>query len=281
VTAGPGAGPRLLYSLDGGVATFTLNRPDRLNAMDHGPGSLQRELVDALERADDDEAVRCSIITGAGRAFSAGGELKAAGALEASSDWFWFLRQEDEDNERIRKLRKPTIGAINGICYGAALIMAAHFDLLVAAGSARIGLIETRFGGTGIDVLAYHVGPQWAKFLAISGELLTAEKAEQIGLVLAVIPDQQFREKVADLGRRIASMPPAAVVMNRRVVNGALDHMGWGSQKDLALALNAVANGDLPEARAAGGQRFSELREQGWEAFKRARDEPFRTPWLA
>jgi enoyl-CoA hydratase/carnithine racemase len=280
VTARPDAEPRLLCSLKDGVATFTLNRPDRLNAIDHGPGSLQRELVDALERADDDDAVRCSVITGAGRAFSAGGELKAAGALETSSDWFWFLRQEDEDNERIRKLRKPTIGAINGLCYGAALIMAAHFDILVASDSARIGLIETRFGGTGVDVLAYHVGPQWAKFLAISGELLTAEKAQQIGLVLAVLPHERFHEKVADLGRRIASMPSASVVMNRRVVNGALDHMGWGSQKDLAMAMNAVANGDLPEARAASGRRFSELRDQGWQAFKQARDEPFRTPWL-
>lgn len=270
----------MLYSVTEGVATFTLNRPDRLNAMDHGPGSLQRELVDALERADEDDEVRCSIVTGAGRAFSSGGELGAAGRLNSSSDWYWFLRQEDEDNERIRRLRKPTIGAINGMCFGAALIMAAHFDILVASDAARIGLIETRFGGTGVDVLAYHVGPQWAKFLALSGELLTAEKAQEIGLVLAVIPQAVFADKVADLGRRIASMPPAAVAMNRRVVNGVMDHMGWGSQKDLAMALNSVANGDLPQAAAADGRLFSELKEQGWAAFKQARDEPFRVPWL-
>jgi enoyl-CoA hydratase/carnithine racemase len=273
--------PRLLYSVEGGVATLTLNRPDRLNAMDHGPGSLQRELVDTLERADEDDEVRCCIVTGAGRAFSSGGELGAAGALTSSSKWYWFLKQEDEDNERIRNLRKPTIGAINGMCFGAGLIMAAHFDILVAADTARIGLIETRYGGTGIDILTYHVGPQWAKFLALSGELLSAEQARDIGLVLAVFPQEIFRDKVADLGRRIAAMPPAAAMMNRRVVNGAMTHMGWGAQKDYALALNAVANGDIREAATQDGRRFSDLMQESWSAFKEARDEPFKTPWLA
>ena len=280
MSASPDAQPRVLYSVKEGVATLTLNRPDQLNAMDHGPGSFQRELVDALERADADDEVRCSIVTGSGRAFSSGGQLGAAGELDSSSDWYWFLHHEDEDNERIRRLKKPTIGAINGMCFGAALIMAAHFDILVASEEARIGLIETRFGGTGVDVLAYHVGPQWAKFLALSGELLTAQKAQEIGLVLAVFPHEVFAEKVADLGRRIASMPAAAATMNRRVVNGVMDHMGWGSQKNLALALNAVANGDGRSARAANGELFSDLMAHGWKAFKEARDEPFRTPWL-
>lgn len=275
-----GEEPRILISVKDGVATFTLNRPERLNAMDHGPGSFQRELVDALEHADADDAIRCSIVTGSGRAFSSGGELGAAGALASSDDWYWFLHQEDEDNERIRRLRKPTIGAINGMCFGAALIMVAHFDILVASDAARIGLIETRFGGTGVDVLAYHVGPQWAKFLALSGELLTAQKAQEIGLILAVIPHDDFADKVADLGRRIAALPTAAAAMNRRVVNGAMDHMGWGSQKDLALALNAVANGEGHAARAADGRLFRDLMQQGWKAFKEARDEPFRTSWL-
>jgi len=280
MSAATGDDERLLRSVVDGVATFTLNRPDRLNAMDHGPGSLQRELVDALEEADHDDAVRCCVITGAGKAFSSGGELGAAAALSSSSDWYWFLRQEDEDNERIRQLRKPTIGAINGICFGAALIMAAHFDILVASDRARIGLIETRFGGTGVDVLAYHVGPQWAKFLALSGELITAQKAQEIGLVLAVVPHDSFAEKIADLARRVAAMPPAAAQLNRRVVNGALDTMGWGAQKDLALALNSVTNGDMQQAATPDGRRFGELMRLGWTEFKNARDEPFRVPWL-
>jgi enoyl-CoA hydratase/carnithine racemase len=272
--------PRLLYDLAGGVATLTLNRPARLNAIDHGEGSLQRELVESLERADADDDVRCMVVTGAGRAFSSGGELGAAAALETSTDWYWFLHGEDADNERIRHLRKPVIGAINGICFGAGLIMAVHFDFLIASDRARFGLIETRFGGTGVDVLAYHVGFQWAKFLAVTGELIDAETARQIGLCVAVIPHDRFADKIADLGRRVASMPHHAVASNRRVVNGAMEHMGWSAQKEHALSLNAVANGDLREARAADGRRFSDLLQEGWDVYKEARDAPFRTPWL-
>jgi len=272
--------PRLLCSVDGGVATLTLNRPDRLNAIDHGPGSLQRELVDTMSRLDEDPAVRAFVVTGAGRAFCSGGELGAAGALHSSEDWYWFLAREDEDNERIRRLRTPVLGAINGICFGAGLIMAAHFDFLVASDRARFGLIETRFGGTGVDILAYLVGPQWAKFLALSGELIDPHKAREIGLVVEVIAHEQFEERVADLGRRVASMPADAAVMNRRVVNGAMEQMGWSRQKEHALALNAVTNGRMREARAADGRRFSDLMAQGWEPFKAARDAPFATPWL-
>ena len=130
------------------------------------------------------------------------------------------------------------------MCYGAALIMAAHLDILVAAESAKIGLLETRFGATGVNVLTYHVGPQWAKFLALSGEVVTARQAAQIGLILAAIPDDQFVAKVNDLARRIASIPPRGVEMNRQVVNSALDHMGWGAQDDLAIALNSIATAE-------------------------------------
>jgi enoyl-CoA hydratase/carnithine racemase len=280
MAAAAGEGPRLLTSIQGGVATFTLNRPSRLNAMDHGPGSLQRELVDGLAAVDDDPNVRCSVVTGAGRAFCSGGELGALHTLSTSRDWYWFLRHEDEDNERIRHLRKPTIGALNGLCLGAGLIMAAHFDILVASDRATLGFIETRFGGTGVDAIAYHVGPQWAKFMAMSGELLTAQKAQEIGLVVAVIPAEQFEAKVADLARRVASMPVQAVEMNRRVVNGAMDNMGWGSQKDLALALNAVTNGDAHHMAAQDGRLFSDLMSEGWSAFKQARDAPYSVPWL-
>jgi enoyl-CoA hydratase/carnithine racemase len=271
---------RLLCTVQDGVATLTLNRPERLNAIDHGPGSLHEELVQTLERFDHDDDVRCSIITGAGRAFSSGGDLSKGAGIESALDWYWFHRTEAEENERLRRLRKPIIGAINGMCYGAALIMAANFDILVAAESAKIGLLETRFGGTGVNVLAYHVGPQWAKFLALSGELLSARKAREIGLVLEVCPDDELSPRVADLARRVASLPPRAVQMNRQVVNAALDHMGWRSQDDLAIAINSIATAEVPHVRAANGRLFSELRDEGWDAYKAARDAPFKQPWL-
>ena len=278
--AGSAEEPRLLCSVEEGVATLTLNLPARLNAIDHGPGSLHRELGETLERLDHDDTVRCSIITGSGRAFSSGGDLGRTTQLEGARDYYWFHREEEEDNERLRRVRKPTIGAINGICYGAALMMAAHLDILVAAEGARLGLLETRFGATGVNVLAYHVGPQWAKFLAFGGELLSAGKAQEIGLVLAVFPEERFASKVADLARRVASLPHDAVQLNKRVVDGAMDHMGWGSQGELSIALNSIASSEMRQARAADGRLFSELREEGWDAYKNARDAPFMKPWL-
>jgi len=268
------------YTVEDRVATITLNRPERLNAMDHGPGSMQREVIQALELADADADVGCVVVTGAGRAFSSGGNLGNADLPVGATDYYWFLTTEDVDNERIFELRKPVIGAINGLCFGAALMMAAHFDILIAVEDATFGLIETRMGGTGVDVLAYLIGAQWAKFLAISGELISAKQAKKIGLVLEVFRREIFMDKVYDLARRIASMPREAVIFNRRVVNVSLRAMGWGMQKQLARALNSVANSAGEEAVAADGRSFAELKKAGWKAFKEARDAPFKKPWL-
>lgn len=198
----------ILYETADRIATITLNRPERLNAMDHGAGSMQREIIEALILADADVDVGCVIVTGAGRAFSSGGYMTSDHAPPDNAvDFLEFLRQEDNDNQKIMDLSKPVIGAVNGICYGAALMMVAHFDFVVASDKARFGLVETRFGGMGVDVLAYLVGSQWAKFLALTGELISAEKAREIGLVLAVVPHADLDRKTRDLARRIASLP--------------------------------------------------------------------------
>jgi enoyl-CoA hydratase/carnithine racemase len=270
----------IIYKVDGRVATITLNRPERLNAMDHGPGSMQREVIQALELADLDADVGCVVVTGAGRAFSSGGNLGNAALPVSAIDYYWFLTQEDVDNERIFELRKPVIGAINGICYGAALMMAAHFDILIASEDATFGLIEARMRGTGVDALSYLIGAQWAKFLVLSGELISAAKAKEIGLVLEVFRPEIFEPKVYDLARRIASMPRDAVILKRRLINASLRAMGWGTQKQLARALNSVTNSVGEEAVTADGRKFAEVRKAGWKAFKEARDAPFKKPWL-
>jgi enoyl-CoA hydratase/carnithine racemase len=152
----------------------------------------------------------------------------------------------------------------------------------VAVEGARFGLIETRFGSTGAQTLPFLVGGQWAKFLALTGELITAHRAREIGLVLEVFPENEFRGKVMDLARRVAAMPHDGVVLNRRVINHALDVMGWNEQRDYAIALNTVTNQMVRSARASDGRLLVEIREnEGWEAYKRARDEPFSDPWLS
>jgi enoyl-CoA hydratase/carnithine racemase len=292
MTSTSGAPPALanvLYSVHDHVATITLDDGDHLNPITHGPGSMEDDILTGLQRADADAEVRCVIVTGSGRAFSSGGGGGGAGyanggnpsTAETALDWYRFLGQWGDNLETIRELRKPVIGAINGMCYGAALIMAAHFDFLIAADSARFGLIETRFGATGVDVFTFLVGPQWAKFLALSGEIISAQKAKEIGLVLEVVPRAQLEARVADLARRVAAMPSDAVVLNRRLVNAATKIMGWTMTKELSRALDAVTNSVSHLAVSADGRNFKAMRLAGdWEGLKDARDAPFREPWL-
>lgn len=274
------AEPFILYSVADGVGTITLNRGAQLNPISHGPHSMQRAIIDTLVQADSDDSVGCVVITGSGRAFSSGGDVASGGPPATGLDWYWFLTEEDVDNERIRELRKPVIGAINGMCFGAAFMMAAHFDILIASNTARFGLIETRFGGTGAEALNYLVGPQWAKFLALSGELITAAKAKEIGLVLEVVTPEDLLSKAHDLARRIAAMPRDTMVMNRRLINTGMNLSGWKAQKEAGIAFNAATNSCFGRHTAWNGERFADLREQGWKRFKEVRDAPFTTPWL-
>lgn len=271
----------VLYRKHDSICTITLNKPETLNAIDRGPGSLQRHIIDAVGRADGDDEIKCIVITAVGRAFSAGGNIQGV-QPETPMDWYRFISEADDELERLRDTRKPIIGALNGFCYGAALMMVCNFDFLIAVDTAEIGLIEARFGEPAVEALAYLVGPQWAKFLAITGELITAQKAKEIGLVLEVFPAETFMPKVYDLARRIAAIPSDAVTVHRRIVNASLDNMGWKSQKAVANALNGVLGSMTEEFRSTDGRKFSDIRKQdGWKAFKEARDAPFRPAWLA
>jgi enoyl-CoA hydratase/carnithine racemase len=274
--------PNVIYEVDGPIATVTLNRPDRLNALSHGPDSMHENIATAVTMADRSPDVRVVVITGSGRAFCSGGDMGGSGSMRTSAmDWFYFHEEEDADNARIRDLHKPIVGAINGLCYGAGLIMAAHFDFLIAVESARFGMIESRMGNTGIAVFPYLVGAQWAKFLMLTGELISARKAKEIGLVLEVFPEDRFLDKVYDLARRIAAMPHEAVILNKREVNGTLDVMGYQANKTYARSNNAVIDTMSEHARAADGRKLRAiLRDEGFQAFREARDAAFKEPWL-
>jgi enoyl-CoA hydratase/carnithine racemase len=272
----------ILFDVADRVARITLNDPARMNAISNGPGSMKDEIVQALEIADADKDIRCVIITGAGNVFSAGGDLGGGHPEGSVFDSFNFLDGASQANDKIRALRKPTIGAINGICYGAGLIFAMHLDLLVAVEDARFGMIETRFGGCGVELLPFFIGTQWAKFLALSGEIITAKRAQEIGLILEVLSRDTFDHKVDDLARRVAAMPRHGVMFNRRLLNAVSDMAGWTTmQKQLAIATNAIIMSLHGEARAADGRLlFDILAQEGWKAFKEARDKAFKTPWL-
>lgn len=275
------------------VLRVTINRGERLNALNYGPGSVHEELEHALLDADRDDDVRCIVVTGVGRAFSSGGDTAAenpevpslvrweGGPRRNAWDQYIFHEEADAVLEYVRQLHKPVIGMINGLCYGAGLMYAAHMDLRVASDRARFSLIEGRMGASGADVFPFLIGQQWTKFLMLSGEIISARKAKEIGLVLEVVPDQELWERTLDLATRIASMPRFGVMLNKRNIDGTADVMGWSVNKRFAHSHKPLVEAMGEHAATPDGRNLRQiLEDDGFEAFKTARDAPFTTPWL-
>ena len=271
-------GEPVLYEVRDKVAIVTLNRPEILNALDE---QLRATLLQVLHKAEDDTEVRAIVLTGSGRAFSSGARLGTGKPRETAADWYASHEHNDRWATAIRELRTPTVAAVNGICYGAGLILAAHCDLLLAAEDTRFSLMEARMGSAGAAVLPYLIGPQWTKFLILTGEILNAHKAREIGLVLEVTPPDRLQDRALDLARRIAAMPPIGVMLNKRGVNATLDVMGWSTNVGFQRSHAAVTDAMLKHATGTDGRLLRDvLREEGWQAFKAARDSAFEPPWL-
>jgi enoyl-CoA hydratase/carnithine racemase len=270
-------GETILVTRDGPVVTVTLNRPERRNPLGL---ATYREIVAALREAESDPAVRCCVLTGAGPAFSSGGELGGE-AHDTVYDWVRIHDELAGAWNAVRELRLPVIAAVNGLCYGSGLILALHCDLVVASSAATFSFIETRMGLAGTGMLAHVVGPQWAKFLALSGEVITAARAREIGLVLEVVDAAAFPSRIASLAARIAAMPRFGTELHKRNVNAAVDVMGWHVTRVFNQSHYPVIDAMSPWAESADGRRFADImRDGGWKAFLAARDAPFADPWL-
>ena len=157
----------------------------------------------------------------------------------------------------------------------------ASCDLVVAAEGARFGYPEGRLGLVGASAIVPVVGRQWAKFLMVTGELLTARQACAIGLVLAVEPDDRLHERAHDLAARIARMPRHAVMLNRRTIDAVADAGGDAAGRVAALAHDTVTASMAGLATAPDGRTFrSILDESGVEGVKVAQRQQFSEPWL-
>ncbi len=253
----------VLYDADDGVARITLNRPIVLNAINK---NVTRLLDRALDRAEADNDVRAIILTGAGRAFSAGGDL-------------WSSLYPDDDPApssidvmmRIWSLGKPVIAAVRGHAVGQGCELAGVCDLTVASEDARLGEIQIRHGfGVPVLITPFLVGQKQAKEVLLLGEVVGAQDALRMGLVNRVVAESELDEAANEMARKLASLPPSVVRLNKRLVNlvyeqmGLIDAVGYRDHDALRELLAA------DDAVGSGRQRVRE--EQGWEAFKRERD---------
>jgi 2-(1,2-epoxy-1,2-dihydrophenyl)acetyl-CoA isomerase len=216
--------PVLVHTADG-VATVVLNRPERLNAIS---AAMANALVDRLHELAGDRDVRVVVLTGAGRAFCAGGDvISLAEAPDQPNVVGHSTREIMAISELLHGMSKPTIAAINGPCAGAGLSWAAAADLRYAATSAVFAAAFLRVGVSGdhggIWSVTRAVGTSRARELFLLGERFTAEDALRIGLIHRVVPDSELRESVDAVAAQLAECSPAAVAAMKANLNDALD----------------------------------------------------------
>jgi len=271
----------VLYSVERGVAHVVLNRPEKLNALGMGPGSNRVELVEALELADDDDTVGAILVSANGRAFCAGGDMVGVPRVSSTVGNKDFVDELDALHARIRRVRKPIVAAVHGLVLGSGLGLIALFDLVLAARGTRFGLIEGRVGHPGATEVVPLVGAAWAKYLMLTGEIIDAERAASIGLILEIEEADQLLDRCTDLAERLARMPREAVILNKASIDAMTEAAGRGVGRSVGRLHDVLTRTTTHDATAPDGRRFEEiLKNEGMQAFKAARDLQYGQPWL-
>ena len=272
---------KVLYEVVDGVGVITLNRPTTLNAISGRVGGTRDQVMWALQQAEADASVGSVLLQGAGRSFCGGGDLTGNARRDRSIDDLHFAADAMRFHERIRASSLPSVAAVHGHCLGAGLLLATACDLVVAAEDSSFGFPEGRLGLVGASLLVPVVGRQWAKFLMLTGESLTATQARDIGLVLAVEVVAEVHSRALDLARRLALMPREGVELNRRAINAVADAGGEAAGRVAALAHDSLTLSMAGHATAPDGRTFrSILDTEGIEGMKKARAAQFAEPWL-
>ncbi|MHC3469255.1 enoyl-CoA hydratase/isomerase family protein [Streptomyces sp. 7R007] len=231
----------LLHTTEGRVAYLTLNRPDALNALTPGQRDL---LVRLLEQASADPEVRAVVLTGTGRGFCAGADLRGGGPRggeRVAGDVARMLRLGAQRLvAAVLDCEKPVIAAVNGTAAGLGAHLALACDLVLAAESAAFIEVFVRRGlvpdGGGAYLLPRLVGPQRAKELMFFGDALSAADAARLGLVNRVVPDEDLAKTARAWAERLAAGPTRALALTKQLVNASLD-----ADRATAFAAEAAA----------------------------------------
>jgi enoyl-CoA hydratase/carnithine racemase len=254
--------PTVLYEQDDHVVTITYNRPERLNAIN---GALRSELNAAWRRFLEDESAWVAILTGAGRAFCAGADVRdGAGSAGTFPGTFWE-KPTINSFESGLELFKPTIAAINGACLGYALTAVTFCDFVIASDRATFAMPEVRLGvPTIVGAIRLPRRLRWedAMELLLTGDTIDAERAREMGLVGRVVPHERLMEEARTLaGRLCAGAPLAARAVKEMAVRSR--EMGWVEAVRFGETMRLVAQAteDAQEGRAA----FREKRAPRWQ----------------
>ena len=243
----------LIETIENGIATLTFNRPERLNALST---PIMQGLLDGLPRLAGDPAVKVVILTGAGRAFCAGGDVKRmaeSGEQRSAAEAAAHLRSRMEVSRILHELPKPTIAMVNGPAAGAGLALALACDLRIAGTLARLvtAFVKVGFSGDfgGSYFLTRLVGTARARELYFTGRPVAADEALRLGLVNRVVPDDQLHDATMELARSLAQGPQIALSLMKRNMNCA-ENAGLAELLDLE-AVHQVQTGRTEDHREA------------------------------
>ena len=245
----------LLSAIADGVATLTLNRPEALNALN---SELRRELLAAIEAAARDEGTRAVVITGAGRGFCAGADLRGGSGERAFRAV--LAAEYNPLIEAIRSLPKPVVTAVNGVAAGAGVSLAFAADVVVASDEARFVPAFSRIGlvpDSGLArVLVRAAGRHRAFEILIGERKLGAGDARDLGLVAAVVPADRLADTARELAQRLAEGPTAAIGLTKRLLNAAENAtLAEALEAEAALQELAGRTDDHAEGVAAFGEK--------------------------
>jgi enoyl-CoA hydratase len=237
----------LFEKRDPGILWITLNRPEVLNAAD---AAMHTEFVELWKTIDADPEVRVAVVTGAGRAFSSGGDLKWV--EESHGNYAEIVRILDEARALVYNLigcEKPVISAINGPAVGAGAVIALLADVSIAAETARIGDGHVRMGVAAGDHAAILwpllIGMAKSKYYLMTGGMVDGREAERIGLVSLCVPGEELEAKAMEVARNLATGPQDAIRFTKRALNQWLLQAGPIFDHSLALEMLGFFSDDV------------------------------------
>lgn len=270
--------PKVIYEKDGRIGRITLNRPEVMNAIDD---DVPVELAACVARANADAGVHVIVLAGAGEAFCAGYDLtyyaQASGGAgnNITQDMPWdpmkdyaFMMRNTELFMSIWRSHRPVICKVHGYAVAGGSDIALCADIVVMSTDARIGYMPVRVWGCPTTAMwVYRLGPERAKRMMFTGDKITGVEAEKLGLVLKAVPPEELDAEVEALAERIATVPVNQLMMQKLVINQAIEAMGLHTTQLIATVFDGITR-HSPE-----GLNFKNRAETiGWKAAVRDRD---------
>ena len=268
---------KVLFEKDGRIGRITLNRPEVMNAIDN---DLPGELADRVEQANADEGVHVIVLSGAGPAFCAGYDLsyyaEATGSQTGTQEMPWdpmkdyaFMMRNTELFMSVWRSYRPVICKVHGFAVAGGSDIALCSDVVLMAEDARIGYMPARVWGCPTTAMwVYRVGAERAKRMLLTGDKIDGREAEKLGLVYKAVPPDRLDAEVEALAARMSTVPVNHLMMQKLVINQAIEAMGLQNTQRFATLFDGITR-HSPE-----GIHFKKRAEEiGWKAAVRERDD--------